>query len=291
MKKIVFNIAADEKLKVEFISALKAEEGILTMQEFPDGETYVRVGSDVKDKEIIVICTLDRPDRKIMPLYFLCKTLRELGAGKIVLIAPYLAYMRQDKRFKDGEAVTSRIFAGLISECIDEIYTVDAHLHRFKELGDLYSVTGRNLHASAAIASYIAHHIKEPVLIGPDSESKQWVKEVAELAGAPYLILEKERLGDRKVNITVPDLDRFPMKNPVIIDDIISTAQTMIATVKHLVRLNMNPPICIGVHAIFSDDAEKELRASGALDVVTCNTISHPTNRIDITPLLLEAFL
>lgn len=56
----------------------------------------------------MLLCGLDRPDDKLLPLYFLSRTLREVGASRVVLAAPYLAYMRQDRRFHPGEGVTAR---------------------------------------------------------------------------------------------------------------------------------------------------------------------------------------
>lgn len=73
------------------------------------------------------------------------------------------------------------------------------------------------------------------------------------------------------------------------VDDIISTARTMIASVGHLERTGMRPPVCVGVHAVFAGSAYEDLLAAGAGRVVTCNTIPHASNAIDITGIFVES--
>lgn len=263
--------------------------GEMTLREFPDRESYVRVLSACEGRPAVLLCALDRPDDKLLPLYFLARTLRELGASSVVLVAPYLAYMRQDRRFKSGEAVTSRYFADWVSDFVDGLITVDPHLHRIRDLNEIYAVSSRVVHAADALAAWIGREIERPVLIGPDSESRQWVSDVASRAGAPFTVLEKTRRGDRDVEVSVPELDRWLDHTPVLVDDIISTGRTMIETLGHLKRLGLPPAVCIGVHAVFAGNAYEDLKAAGAARIVTCNTIPHESNAIDLAPHLAEA--
>lgn len=289
MRKIVFPLPGNEILAKRILDKLSAETGQTEIRHFPDRESYVRVLSDVTGKEVIIVGTLHDPDDKLLPLYFLSQLLKELKAKKVTLIAPYLAYMRQDKRFKEGEAVTSEYFARLLSSFIDEIITIDPHLHRRLSISEIYSVSCKVLHASELISKWIKENITQPLLIGPDSESEQWVSEVAKNAGAPFIILEKIRLGDNEVTISVPPVKEYKNHTPVLVDDIISTARTMIETVGHLKKTGMKPPVCIGVHAVFADGAFEKLRKSGAGEIITCNTIPHYSNRINIADLLVVA--
>ena len=267
-----------------------AERGTFTLRRFPDGETYVRVETPIRDRDVVLVCTLDRPDDKLLPLLFLGATARDLGATRVGLVAPYLAYMRQDRRFNEGEGVTSTYFAALLSRSFDWLVTVDPHLHRRSSLGEIYTIPTEVVHAAPAVAEWIRASVRRPVLIGPDSESAQWVAAVAGMAGAPSIVLEKVRRGDRDVAVAVPDVERWRDHTPVLVDDIISTARTMIETVRHLARAGLAAPVCVGVHAVFADGAYDELRASGAATVVTCNTIPHVSNGIDLSAELARAF-
>ncbi len=265
------------------------ECGQATVRKFPDGESYVRLESPVEGRNVALICTLDRPDDKLLPLLFMARTAHELRAARIGLIAPYLAYLRQDRRFKEGESVTSRHFAGMVSECIDWLVTVDPHVHRYCCLDAVYTIPSRAVHASAAITEWIRAHVERPLIVGPDSESEQWVSAVARQVGAQHVVLRKVRRGDRDVEVSVPHVDRWQDHTPVVLDDIISTARTMIETVGHIRAAGLAAPTCIGIHAIFAGDAFDALRRGGAGEIVTCNTIAHPSNAIDVTPAIVQA--
>ena len=286
---IIFAFSPQENLAKTLAKKMGYELGSLTFRHFPDGESYIKINSNVKNKKVILLCGLEKADEKIMALMFFTQTAKELGALEIGLVAPYLGYMRMDKRFNEGEAITSNIFAKFLSKEINYLITIDPHLHRHKSLEEIYSITCKTLHAKDAIAVWIKENIANPLLIGPDEESEQWVKKIAEKSGAPFVILQKIRRGDKEVEISIPQIEKYQNHSPVLIDDIISTAKTMIETVKHLKNLKTKAPICIAIHAVFSGDAFAELQKSGAEKIFSCNTIVHPSNTIDIAPLLVEA--
>jgi ribose-phosphate pyrophosphokinase len=289
MRTLVFALPGNESFAQSLAGLLQAEIGEAVIRRFPDGESYVRILSGVQDTKVVLVCTLHQPDQKLLPLYFMAKTAKELGAAEVCLVAPYLAYMRQDKQFHPGEGVTSRYFADLLSGTLDSLYTIDPHLHRFHHMNELYAIPAQALHAAPTVASWVKAHISKPILIGPDEESLQWVSEVAGLADAPYLVLNKTRLGDREVQVTQPEMAEYQDHTPVLVDDIISTARTMIETVQHLKQLTPQAPICIGVHAVFAEGAYEALLQAGAAQVITCNTIPHASNGIQVEELMAEA--
>lgn len=266
--------------------AMGLEPGNWEWRHFPDGESYVRVLSDVRDKSTVILCSLNQPDTRTLPLVFLAKTLKEFGAAKVTLIAPYLGYMRQDKRFKTGEAITSNIFAGLLSPYIDALITIDPHLHRHHDLNEIYACKCMVISAAPLMAGWIKARVQKPLIVGPDAESEQWVKTVAEGAGAPYLVLEKTRHGDRDVDIHLPDIGQYRDHVPVLVDDIISTAATMIKTVGLLKAQGFADIACVATHGLFAGDAYKKLQEAGATNIITANTIPHPSNGLNVAALL-----
>ncbi|MBL8643349.1 MAG: ribose-phosphate diphosphokinase [Rhodospirillaceae bacterium] len=292
MKPVVLGMPYSRPLADQLTALLGAEAGEIEVRHFPDGDSYVRVvgGSGVvNERDAIIVATLDRPDDKILPVWFLADTLREFHAARVGLVCPYLPYMRQDRRFKDGEAITSVSFAQMMSRHVDWMVTVDPHLHRHKSLSAIYGVRTEVVHAAPLVSDWIRGSVDNPLIIGPDEESEQWVASVARAATAPYIVQRKRRSGDRSVAIEMPDTQGYRSKTPVVVDDIISTAHTMIETVKELRRRGMKPPICVGVHGIFAGDAFTELERAGAVAIVTSNTVNHESNRIDIGNLLLPA--
>ena len=272
------NDALAERLR----GALGADRAALTVRRFPDGESYVRVESDVAGQDAIVVCTLDRPDEKLVPLMLLAAAARDSGAASVGLVAPYLAYMRQDARFHPGETVSARHVATWLSDAFDWLVTVDPHLHRIQKLNEAYRIPCRTVHAAEAVATWLSAQVHSPVLVGPDEESSQWVSDVAQRAHAPFLVLRKHRSGDREVEVSVPEVERWRHHTPVLVDDIVSTGRTMIETIGHLRRAGLPPPVCVAVHAVFAGSAAGDLKAAGAARVVSCDTIVHPSNTITV---------
>lgn len=288
---LVFCLPRQGGLAEGLARGLDGELGELEIRRFPDGESYVRIHTDCRDRDVVLAATLAKPDDLALPLLFSARGVREQGARQVVLAAPYLAYMRQDTQFHPGEVVTSALFAEFLSGLFDGIATIDPHLHRYHALDDIYTVPSRVIHAAPALARWIAAHVTAPLIVGPDRESEQWVQEVADRAGAPFTVMTKVRRGDRDVTIEAPDLSRWHGRTPVLVDDIVSTARTMAEAVTRLRGAGDPPPVCVGVHAVFSGDAYQTLRQAGPEQIVTGNTITHPSNAIDLVPPMLEAVL
>jgi ribose-phosphate pyrophosphokinase len=278
-------LPGNEAMTAALAQRLGGEVGQAEMHAFPDGETYWRFLTDPSGRSLALVCTLHRPNEKILPLIFAASAARELGAKSVGLVAPYLAYMRQDRRFKPGEAVTSREFAGLLSDAFDWLVTVDPHLHRYDSLAQIYRIPAQVVHGAPLIAQWIRTNIARPLLIGPDRESEQWVSAVARDTAAPYAVLDKVRRGDRAVEVLAPELRELDGRTPVLIDDMISSGHTMLEAARALVAQGGKEPVCVAVHGIFADGADVRLAQTGAR-VVTSNSIPHPTNRIDVGEIL-----
>ena len=289
MRPVILPFPDNAETAAALAKRLDAEVGVVTWRRFPDGETYVRIETPVTGRATILVCTLSRPDEKMLPLLLTAATAKDLGASRVGLVAPYLAYMRQDDRFQPGEGVTSTYVARLLSQAVDWLVTVDPHLHRRRSLAEVYSIPTRVARAAPLIAKWIRRHVPSPVVVGPDGESAQWVQAVADEAGAPWLVLTKTRRGDRDVQVSVPEVERWRGRTPVVVDDLISTGRTMIETVGHLRRAGLPAPICVAVHALFVEGAYADLVAAGATRVVTCNTVPHASNALDVTDLLADA--
>jgi len=286
---LVLALPGGEQLAAGLASRLRCEHADLQLHRFPDGETGVRIVTPVQGRTVVLAGSLNQPDGKTLPLIFAADAARELGALQVGLVAPYLAYMRQDKRFRPGEALSSRSYARLLSASLDFLVTVDPHLHRIHSLDEIYPLRTRVVPAAPLIARWLRSHVKAPWLIGPDQESQQWVAEVADLTGAPWTVLAKTRRGDRDVGIRLASRERWPERTPVLLDDIISTGQTMLAATRLLRKAGMAAPLCMAVHALFDAEAQQQLLEAGATRVLSCDTITHPSNAIRMGPLLARA--
>lgn len=283
---LLFPLPGNERLAQDLASQAGAELGVLETRRFPDGETYLRFASDVAGRDVGLVCTLARPDPQALALIFAARTARALGAARISLIAPYLAYMRQDNAFRAGEAVTSVQFAALLSAEVDRLITVDPHLHRHKALGEIYSIPAEALHAAPLLRAWITANAAEPLIVGPDAESEQWARAIA--GTAPVVVLEKVRRGDREVEIRFPDLGPWRGRQPVLVDDIASSGHTLIAAARGLAERGFPPPLCLVVHALLADDAYAAL-SSVTAKIVSTDTVPHSSNGISVAPLIAAA--
>lgn len=261
--------------------------GRLEVRRFPDGESYLRLHSDVAGLRVALVCTLARPDEQILSLLFAARLVRDMGARSVHLVAPYLAYMRQDCRFHEGEAITSRQFAQLLSAEFDGMVTVDPHLHRYRHLDEIYAIAAVAVEAAPLLADWIDQNVANPIVLGPDSESEQWAGAIARCIGAPLAVFSKSRLGDRDVRISAPDLTRWQGRNAVLVDDVISSATTLAVAAQVVIDQGFGPPTCVAVHGLFAPGAATLLSDLGCR-VVTTDTVPHPTNDISLAPLLCK---
>ena len=286
MKPILFCFPDDEAFARHLSSHLDVELGQLHWHRFPDGESLMTLRTDCRDRDVLVLCSLSKPDIKSMPLYFCATTARELGARRVSLIAPYLAYMRQDHRFDPGQSISALSYAEFLSTIFDSLITIDPHLHRIHELESIFSIPAVTISSMPAVAEWIRANVANPVLIGPDMESAQWVEQVAGALDAPCVVLEKTRKGDRNVSVTDVPAAAVRGRSPVILDDIASSGHTMAEVLKRLAGIGVHDATCVVVHAVLAEGAEASLRAAGAKQVVSTNTVPHSTNQIDVAPLL-----
>lgn len=268
--------------------ALDSACRIVDIHRFPDGESRVRLPVDLPAH--VVLCrSLNQPNEKLVELMLAARAARELGARTLTLAAPYLCYMRQDTAFAPGEAVSQGIIGEWLGGLFDRVVTVDPHLHRTHELGDvLPGAEALALSAAPAMSDYLKHLPDSPLLIGPDDEARQWVQQIAELSGVEFAVATKKRSGDRDVEVSLTDHD-CSNRNVVLVDDIISTGETMAAAAR-LARAEGAAEIhCLVTHALFCAGALELLEAAGAADVVSTDSIAHSSNRIHLAPIIAEA--
>lgn len=249
MTLMMLPMPGNESMADSLARHLGGEIGHLQTRQLPDGDSLVRIDSQVRGRNVAIVCTLDRPAGKFLPLSLLAGTARDLGAATVGLVSAYLPYMRQDTRFNPGEGITSVYFARLLSGQVDWLVTLHPHLHRRRSLSEIYAIPSVVAHVAPAIGDWIRWDVSVPVVIGPDSESEEWVAAVAERAGAPHSVLTKRRLGDRDVTVSDAEANRWKGRTPVLVDDIVSTARTMVAAATQSRKAGFSDIVAIAIHA------------------------------------------
>lgn len=265
------------------------EVGELDLHRFPDGECCPRYLIPVAGRDVVLAACMDDPDAKLFALQLCAAVASELGARSVGFVLPYLPYMRQDTVFLPGQGTSARHVGRLLSACADWLVTIDPHLHRFATLDRAYGIPAQAASSAAALAAWIRANVPHPWMVGPDSESAQWVEQVAAMVGCAGTVLEKTRHGDRSVSVRLTAPPPAGLGTPVLLDDIASSGHTMAAAIDCLRQAGAAAPVCLVVHPLFAGDALDVIARAGPARIVSCNTLAHPSNAVDICPVLAEA--
>jgi ribose-phosphate pyrophosphokinase len=258
---------------------------------FPDGEVKLRLPPQLPER-VLLLRGLHQPNEKLAELMIAAPAARELGARQLVLLAPYLAYMRQDIAFQPGEAVSQRHVAGLLARLFDAVVTVDPHLHRIRSLDEVMPGSrGVALSAAALLGRFAAQQVPGAYLVGPDEESRQWVGVAAQALGLDHAVCVKQRHGDHEVQVTLPEALDAPLQGRavVLIDDVASTARTMMEAARVCFARGAATVDAAVTHALFVGDALAQLRAAGVRHVWSTDAVPHETNAVPLAPLLAQA--
>jgi len=257
---------------------------------FPDKELRVTVAAPTST--VAIYAPLDRPNDKLVALLFASEALRRTGAKRLVLIAPYLCYMRQDKAFHAGEAVSQRVVCALLAGAFDRVVAVDAHLHRVKRLADAFpGIEADSLSAMDAIAAGLKAERLDPqtVVIGPDAESEQWVAAIAQTLGLAHTVAAKQRRGDTDVTVTLPDPAAVKSRPVLLVDDVVSSGGTLIACARAATAAGAASIDAAVTHALYDPSQAETFRRAGIRTIHSSTTVPHPTNRFALDALLAEA--
>jgi ribose-phosphate pyrophosphokinase len=270
-------------------AALGSAARPIALRTFPDGESLVRVNP--APGTALVYCPLDQPDTRLVRLLLAISALRDGGAERVVLVAPYLGYMRQDMAFNPGEAVSQRVIGQMLATACDALVTVDPHLHRTPSLADVVpGIVAVNVAAAPVIAEAIAARITpETILVGPDGESRPWVEAVARPLGLDVLVGEKVRRGDRQVEIVLPAAARVAGRPVLLVDDLISSGGTLRECARLLTAAGARIVGAAATHCLASADDLAALAAAGIVPVMATDSVPGPAATIPLAAALAAA--
>jgi ribose-phosphate pyrophosphokinase len=262
----------------------------IAIHTFPDGE--IRVTAKPAAAVTIVYASLDRPNEKILALLLASEALRRGGALRLVLVAPYLCYMRQDAEFQPGEAISQRVVGRLLAGAFDRIVTVDAHLHRTTDIREVFpGIEADNLSAMPAVADALRTTGFDPasIVVGPDAESEVWVRDLAGRLGLPHMVARKTRHGDRSVDIELPDPRAVSGRPVLLVDDLVSSGGTLSACARTLAAAGATAIDAVVTHALFPPETAAEFTRAGIRSIRSTTSVPHPSNAIALDGLLAEA--
>ena len=255
---------------------------------FPDGESRLRLPASLPG-HVVLLRGLQQPNEKLTELMLAAAGARELGARRLTLVSPYLAYMRQDTAFTPGEVVSQRHVGRVLGAWFDRVVTVDPHLHRVKSMDDIVpGGRGHALSAAPLLGTWVAQQRPDALLLGPDEESLQWVRAAASAGGLDHAVCRKQRHADRAVEVELPGV-ALRGRAVVLLDDVASTGGTLAETARAALASGAASIDVAVTHALLVGDALRELHAAGVGEVWSTDSVPHPSNVVSIAPLVAHA--
>lgn len=282
-------VVGESELAKNIANSLGVDYCEIMSTQFPDGEISICVPEEVKGNEVVLVQSIkENVNSYLIKLFFTAYTARDLGAKKIIAVIPYLVYARQDARFHPGESVSSNIVGRLLKDCVDEVITIEPHLHRNKTEDIFKQIPLNAVSAVQSIGGYLQNR-ESLLLVAPDKGAQDLVKNLSDFLNCEYLFLKKQRIDNHTVDIKLSEDKEIKHKEIVVLDDIISTGGTMKNTVKLLQEKGAENIICIGIHGLFIGNCVQALSEAGANEIISTNTINSEHSKIDVSGAIAEA--
>jgi ribose-phosphate pyrophosphokinase len=253
----------------------------------PDGEslpTVRKVGETA-----LLYRSLDRPDGKLMPLLLAADALRRAGAERVVLVAPYMPYLRQDRVFAPGQPLSRDVIGEVLGRAFDRIVTVEPHLHRTADLAPVFADTTVSCLTSAPLLAAYITAAGDPVIVGPDAESRPWTEAIALRLGASAVVQTKIRRGDRRVAVSGFAPADVAGRRTVLVDDICSSGATLLAAASGLRAAGAASIEVVVVHNLSNPDVGASLRRAGVRAFAATDSCNRRKGAIHLAPLLAAA--
>jgi len=297
-------IIVGDNLAKSLAEELGAKHINIERRVFPDGELCPRIEmtDEYKDNEKAfdgedVVLTFQKfrnetPNDYVMNFLITLRNLKDLGSKKVICVFPYMTYARQDQKFRDGEPFTVDILAKLLNfSGADYFITLTSHTHRRDDIIDLFGeCEAYNVSGIPALAEQVKKmKLENPFVLGPDGESIQWAKEMADIIGTDgYAALKKKRdVNTGQIQTITENID-LKSKDVVIVDDIISTGKTMINAINFSRESGAKSVTLAAVHGLMVGDILDKLKDMEVLDVITTNTVENPVSKADVIPIVAK---
>jgi len=270
-----------------FAAQLAAESGEslgrVEYEDFPDGESVVRVPDDL-DRAVVVASTVS--DRTHVELLQLQDAVREAGASEVVTVLPYMGYARQDEAFSPGEPVSSRAMARAISTGTDRVLTVNPHEDA---ICDFFDVPAEPVDAAGVLAKPLSDDLADPLFLSPDSGAVDIAETVRDAYGRGTVdYFEKDRDYDTGDVTVTPSDATCTDRDVVVVDDIIATGSTMSEAVGVLDERGADRVFVSCVHPMLAANAQTKLACAGVERVYGTDTIERAVSDVSAAPAVAE---
>ena len=243
------------------------------IEQFPDGEMYVRLGTSVRGRDAFIIQPTCAPvNDNLFELLLLIDALRRASAARLTAIVPYYGYARQDRKFTGREPITAKLVANLLAAAgATRIVAIDLHSPAIQ---GFFDIGMDHLTAIPLLCEFMLPRIPaDSVIVSPDTGGVKRADVFARMLNLPIAILHKRRASAHLVDIAAVIGD-IRGKSPIIVDDIIATGGTIRKAVDTLIGAGARPDVrIVATHGVFAGDALELLDHPAISEIVVTDTI------------------
>jgi ribose-phosphate pyrophosphokinase len=290
----IFSGSVHPQLAAEISSELDTPLSKLTLKKFACGEIYVNLEDSVRGKQVFIVNTINREtvNENFMETFLLCDAAKRSFAKEVHVILPHFGYARQDKIHRARESISAKLMADLLVQSgADHLLTL--HLHA-DQIQAFFDIPVDNLNAKHLFAKKIRdENLQNPVVVSPDAGGAKVAKKFADLINADLAILHKTRPDHNtaEINEVIGDVQG---KTPVLIDDLVDTAGSVVGAKKALLEHGANEEVyLVATHPVFSGPAVERLQEANFHKILVANSLPLPLNAnklnietISVAPLI-----
>ena len=271
---MLFSGTANRELANEVAKLLDVELGGVEISTFANTETYVRYDESVRGTDCFVIQSHSRPiNENIMEQLIMIDALKRASAKRITAVMPFYGYARQDKKGRPREPITAKLIGDLfMSAGADRIAAVDLHTGQVQGFIDN---PFDSLTALPLFEEYLANKLDGPItMVSPDSGGvKRATKFASHLDAEVAFVYKRRRTDVRNVVEAQQVVGEVNGRHCVIVDDIIDTAGTAVASAELLVERGALSVMVLATHGVLSPPAVERLRTAPFSDIVITNSL------------------
>ncbi len=272
----IFSGTFNPALAKSIVASLGTSLGECDIVRFPDGETFVKIASSVRGKDVFAIQSIcGQPNEALMELLIMIDALRRASAGRITAVLPIYGYARQDRKDQPRVPITAKLVANLlVAAGANRILTMDLHA---AQIVGYFDIPVDHLHADPVIMDYlVSKRFPAPVVVAPDTGSVKKAYSYSQRFGCGLAIVAKQRKSGSEVEALslVGDVQG---KDVIMIDDLTSTCGTLCAAADFCRKFGASSVHAAVTHSQLNSTGLERLRSSGIDELIVTDTVPQPS--------------
>ena len=274
----LFTGNANRPLASAICDYLGIELGDATVDEFADGETFVKINENIRGSDIFIVQPTFAPANNLMELLVMIDAVRRASARRVTAVIPYFGFQRQDRKDQPRVPITAKLVANLITTAgADRVMTMDLHS---AQIQGFFDIPFDHLYAAPVLVDYFLRlRIPNTVVVAPDIGSVKMARAYAKRLSASLAIVDKRRPRPDAVEM-MNVIGEVEGKNVVIFDDIISTGSTLVEAARALREAGAGEIYAACTHGVLCGDARERIMDSDVKELILTDSIPHDSESL-----------